>query len=77
MQQYVLRVLVPCVRKEYAGLGVEIAHSIDELLDSVDALMMLRVQRERLGRAMLPSVEEYALYTTSIWRDCENANLIA
>ena len=30
-------------------MGVEIAHSIDELLGSVDALMMLRVQRERLG----------------------------
>ena len=62
--------------KEYAGLGVEIAHSIDELLDSVDALMMLRVQRERLGRAMLPSVEEYASLYGLNMRDCANANLI-
>jgi len=44
----------------FAGLGVEVCHQIDEILDSVDAVMMLRVQRERLGRAMLPSIEEYA-----------------
>ena len=65
--------------KEYAGMGVEIAHSIDELLDSVDALMMLRVQRERLGRAMLPSVEEYAsLYGLNMerLRRCQSHCLI-
>ncbi len=44
----------------FEHLGVNVVDSIDELVGSVDALMMLRVQRERLGRAMLPSVEEYA-----------------
>ena len=44
----------------FAGLGVEVCHHIDEILDSVDVVMMLRIQRERLGRAMLPSIEEYA-----------------
>ena len=44
----------------FEGMGVEVCHHIDEILGSVDAVMMLRVQRERLGRAMLPSIEEYA-----------------
>ena len=35
--------------KEYSGLGVEIAHSIDELLDSVDAL-----------RAQIPVCRDFA-----------------
>lgn len=55
--------------KRYASLGVHVVDSIEDIIDSVDALMMLRVQRERLGRAMLPSVEEYAsLYGLNIER---------
>jgi len=55
--------------KEYSAMGVQIYNSIDDLLETVDALMMLRVQRERLGRAMLPSVEEYAsLYGLNVDR---------
>jgi len=55
--------------KRYDSLGVQVVDSIEDILDSVDALMMLRVQRERLGRAMLPSVEEYAsLYGLNIER---------
>lgn len=65
--------------KEYSAMGVEIHNSIDELLDTVDALMMLRVQRERLGKAMLPSVEEYAsLYGLNLerLRKCQSHCLI-
>ena len=43
-----------------APLGVEVRHRIDEVLEESDVLMMLRVQRERMGGAMLPSVREYA-----------------
>ena len=65
--------------KHYESLGVQIVHSIDDLLNSVDAIMMLRVQRERLGRAMLPSVEEYAsLYGLNVdrLRKCQSHCLI-
>lgn len=43
-------------------LGVEVRHRIDDVVEEADAIMMLRVQRERLGRASLPSTREYARY---------------
>ena len=46
--------------KEFEHLGVEVRHAVDDVLDDSDAIMMLRIQRERLGRALLPSIEEYA-----------------
>ena len=50
-------------------LGVDIRHGIDEVLDDVDALMMLRVQRERLEPGVMPSVDEYSrLYGLSLQR---------
>jgi len=45
-----------------APLGVEVRHRIDDVVEEADAIMMLRVQRERLGRASLPSSREYARY---------------
>lgn len=45
-----------------ADLGVEVRHTIDDVVEDSDVVMMLRVQRERLGRAMMPSVREYARY---------------
>ena len=49
-------------RRELAGLPVEIRHSIDEVVADADAIMLLRIQRERLGRAVLPSAREYAAF---------------
>jgi aspartate carbamoyltransferase catalytic subunit len=46
--------------REFEHLGVEIRHSVDDVLEDSDVIMMLRIQRERLGRAVLPSIEEYA-----------------
>lgn len=43
-------------------LGVEVRHQIDDVVEDCDVVMMLRVQRERLGRAMMPSVREYSRY---------------
>jgi aspartate carbamoyltransferase catalytic subunit len=43
-----------------AELGVEVRHRIDEVVEEADVIMMLRIQRERLGRAMMSSTEEYA-----------------
>ena len=42
------------------GWGVRVAHDIDELLDDLDVLYLLRVQRERMHRAFVPSMREYA-----------------
>ena len=44
------------------ALGVERRHRIDDVLPDADAVMMLRVQRERLGGAMLASAQEYAAF---------------
>ena len=41
-------------------LGVEVRHSIDEVLDEADVIMMLRIQRERLQPSMMSSVNEYS-----------------
>lgn len=42
------------------AMGVEVRHGIDDLIEEVDAIMMLRIQRERLAPGMLPSVIEYS-----------------
>jgi aspartate carbamoyltransferase catalytic subunit len=49
-------------RRELAGLPVERRHCIDDVVREADAVMMLRIQRERLGKAMLPSAREYAAF---------------
>ena len=43
-------------------LGVEVRHRIDDVVTDADVIMMLRVQRERLGRSTLPATREYARY---------------
>ena len=45
---------------ELNAFGVRRVHRINDVLDSADVIMMLRIQNERLGRAMLPSIQEYA-----------------
>jgi aspartate carbamoyltransferase catalytic subunit len=49
-------------RPEMSILGAEVRHSIDEVLEEADVLMMLRIQRERLAPGMLASSREYAHY---------------
>jgi len=41
-------------------LGVQVTTSLDAALDGADVVMMLRIQRERLVDAMLPSTREYS-----------------
>jgi aspartate carbamoyltransferase catalytic subunit len=43
-----------------ADWGVRVARDLDELLPEVDAIELLRVQRERMHRAYFPSTREYA-----------------
>ena len=40
--------------------GVRIERDLDAVLPNVDALMLLRIQRERIASAVLPSLDDYA-----------------
>ncbi|MGH7255280.1 MAG: aspartate carbamoyltransferase catalytic subunit [Nitrospirales bacterium] len=41
-------------------LGVQVYHDLDAALRGVQVIMMLRLQLERQGRALFPSIREYA-----------------
>jgi aspartate carbamoyltransferase catalytic subunit len=41
-------------------LGARVFYRFEDALIGADAIMMLRLQRERLGRALLPGMREYA-----------------
>ena len=41
-------------------LGVKVYHNMDEALRGVNVIMMLRLQLERQGRALFPTIREYA-----------------
>ena len=43
------------------GWPVEVSHDLDSLLPDLDVLYLLRVQRERMDEALLPSLHEYSL----------------
>ncbi len=43
----------------FASPGVRIERDLDAVLPSVDAVMMLRIQRERIDVGLLPSLEDY------------------
>jgi aspartate carbamoyltransferase catalytic subunit len=42
-----------------SDLGVKVNYNIDEVIDWADALNVLRIQRERMGVGIIPSVREY------------------
>jgi aspartate carbamoyltransferase catalytic subunit len=48
---------------EVERLGCTLACSVDEAMEGADAVMALRVQRERMEKGLLPSVSEY----TRVW----------
>ena len=41
-------------------LGCEVAGSLEQALDGVDAVMALRIQHERMAKGLLPSLSEFA-----------------
>lgn len=47
------------VPDELAALGVPIARSLDEVIPRVDAVMLLRLQRERMAESLFPTEAEY------------------
>jgi aspartate carbamoyltransferase catalytic subunit len=44
---------------EVAALGVTVCHDMEEGLAGADIVMMLRLQRERMTRGLVPSAREY------------------
>ena len=40
--------------------GIRIARDLDTVLPNVDAVMLLRIQKERIASAVLPSLDDYA-----------------
>ena len=48
--------LIPIGIKE---LGVSVSHNVDEVVEWADVLNILRIQRERMGVGLIPSVREY------------------
>jgi len=44
------------------GLGVKVFHDVDQGLAGVDVVIMLRLQKERMSGAFLPSEHEYFTY---------------
>jgi aspartate carbamoyltransferase catalytic subunit len=41
------------------GWPVKVTHSLDEVIGDLDVIYLLRVQRERMSEALLPSLREY------------------
>jgi aspartate carbamoyltransferase catalytic subunit len=44
------------------SLGVQVFYDLDEGLDGVDVVIMLRLQKERMSGAFLPGAHEYFTY---------------
>jgi aspartate carbamoyltransferase catalytic subunit len=59
-----LRVVAPktLIPSKVEDLGVRVYHDMARGVEGVDVIMMLRLQRERMGGALLPSAEEFFKY---------------
>ncbi len=47
------------IPRDIEEMGVSINHDIDEVIEWADAINVLRIQRERMGVGMIPSIREY------------------
>lgn len=59
--------LVPMEVKE---LGAEVTYRVDEALANADVVMLLRLQKERQGRPLIPSEREYAHFFALVQERC-------
>lgn len=57
-----------------AALGAKLYHRLEDALEGVDVIMLLRVQRERLEGPLLPSMREYSRSYGVSQRHLELAN---
>jgi aspartate carbamoyltransferase catalytic subunit len=56
-----VRVIAPntLLPSDVSTLGVQVFHTLEEGIRGADVIIMLRLQRERMGSALLPSEHEY------------------
>ena len=47
------------LQKGIESLGVSVTYDIDELIEWADAINVLRIQKERMGVGIIPSIREY------------------
>lgn len=47
------------IPKDIEKLGINISYNIDEVMDWADAVNVLRIQMERMGVGLFPSIREY------------------
>ena len=47
------------IQKGIEDLNVEVEYNVDNLIEWADAINILRIQRERMGVGIIPSVREY------------------
>ena len=47
------------IPKNISDLGVDVCFDLDSLIEKVDAVNILRIQRERMGIGIVPSTREY------------------
>ena len=47
------------IPKYINDLGVKYSNNIDDVIEWADALNVLRIQKERMGRSLVPSIREY------------------
>ncbi len=47
------------IQKNIEILGIEKTYNVDELIEWADAINVLRIQRERMGVGIIPSIREY------------------
>lgn len=48
------------VPRGFESMGATVSHDFDAVLSEVDVINMLRVQQERIGSSVFPSLEEYS-----------------
>ena len=49
------------IPKEIEKMGVKVAYDIEEEIKDADFINVLRIQKERMGKGLIPSLEEYHL----------------
>ena len=47
------------IQRNISDLGIDVTYDIDEAIEWADALNILRIQRERMGFGVIPSIREY------------------
>tara|TARA_S200000501_G_scaffold190210_1_gene179052 strand:- start:40147 stop:41082 length:936 start_codon:yes stop_codon:yes gene_type:complete len=47
------------VPKFIKDLNVKVNHRVDDVIEWADAMMVLRIQKERMGQSLIPSIREY------------------